>query len=96
MFVRLSDEDLIGRSDLIVLGEWMGQSAVGATALGDSAARLDLGAVGVSDVLKGPAAQTAVLVATPSGDAAPSGRAQGHRRGRRGLGVGGGMPGAPG
>lgn len=95
MFVRLSDADLISRSDLIVLGEWMGQSAVGATALGDSAARLDLGAVAVSDVLKGPAGQTVVFVATPSAEAARTGSDQRHRRGERGLWLLRAMPGAP-
>lgn len=95
MFVRLSDEELISRSDLIVLGEWMGQSAVGASALGDSAARLDLGAVAVSDVLKGPAGQTVVFIATPSAEAARTGSDLHHRRGERGLWLLRAKPGAP-
>jgi hypothetical protein len=95
MFARLSDEQLVSRSDLIVVGEWLGQSAVGAAALGDSAARLDLGAVAIAEVLKGPAAQTIALVATPAADAARSGSDLAYKRGARGLWLLRAKPGAP-
>lgn len=85
MFARLSDEELIIRSELIVMGEWMGQSAVGATALGESAPRLDLGVVAISEVLKGSAVQTVALVATPSAGAARKSSDLPHKRGERGL-----------
>ncbi len=85
MFAHLSDEELISRSELIVVGEWMGQATVGATALGESAPRLDLGVVAISEVLKGPAVQTVALVATPSASAARKSSDLPHKRGERGL-----------
>jgi hypothetical protein len=98
MFARLSDEELISRSELIVVGEWLGQSAVGAAALGERTPRLDLGAIAIAEVLKGPATQTVALVATPAANAANTARSGSdvaHKRGERGLWLLRAKPGAP-
>jgi hypothetical protein len=95
MFARFSDDELISRSELIVVGEWLGQSAVGAAALGESTPRLDLGAIAIAEVLKGPATQTVALVATTAANTARSGSDVAHKRGERGLWLLRAKPGAP-
>jgi hypothetical protein len=85
MFARYSDEELISRSDLIVMGEWMGQAAVGRAALGGSAPFQDLGAVTITEVLKGSTAQTVALVATPSTNGLRTGSDIRHKRGDTGM-----------
>lgn len=82
MFARMSDEELIRRSDLIVIGEWVGQSSV---QVADTSAPLELGAVAIAEVLKGAPAQSLVLVATAAADAPRTGDDITYRRGDRGV-----------
>lgn len=95
MFARLTDEQLIGQSDLIVLGEWAGQSQVGAAALGEPVLKMDLGVIAITEVLKGPVGQVLVLVATPSTSGPRSGSDLSHKRGEHGLWLLRIKPGAP-
>ncbi|WP_180126595.1 hypothetical protein [Rhodoferax sp. BLA1] len=95
MFARFTDEQLVSQSELIVLGEWSGQSAVGATALGETAPILDMGVITIAEVLKGPSAQVLAFVATPSENGPRSGSDMTHKRGERGLWLLRSKPGAP-
>ncbi len=82
MFAQMSDEELVRRSDLVVVGEWIGQSRVQLAAGGGP---LELGAVTITEVLKGVPGQTLALVATVAGDAPRSSSDMAYRRGDRGL-----------
>ena len=95
MFARLTDEQLVYQSELVVLGEWSGQSAVGAAALGETAPIMDMGVITISEVLKGPPGQMLALVATPSASGFRSGSDVLHKRGERGLWLLRVKPGAP-
>lgn len=80
MWAPLSDEELVRSSDLIVVGEWQGQSAFSATGSGD----IEIGVVLVSETLKGKGPGFA-LVALPSSSAPRSSSDLVYRRGDRGL-----------
>lgn len=80
MWAALDDTALLQGSDLIVLGEWQGQTAVAAPDLASG----DIGVIGVSEVLKGKA-QDVVLVALPAAAGPRSSSDPAFRRGERGL-----------
>jgi hypothetical protein len=82
MFASMSDDELIQRSDLIVIGEWVGQSSL---QWSNTTARIELGAVSIGEVLKGPAGLTLALVAAPLSGGPRSGADVIYRRGDRGL-----------
>ncbi|HMV21233.1 MAG TPA: hypothetical protein PKL28_14095 [Rhodocyclaceae bacterium] len=80
MFVQMSDDELIRQSELIVVGEWLGQSPL--TVDGH---RVDLGVVRVSEVLKGPSGTTVVLIPAASVDAPRSSSDLRYKRGDSGI-----------
>lgn len=82
MFAAMGDDELIQRSDLIVIGEWVGQSGL---QWPGTAGRIEIGAISISEVLKGPASAALALVATPAPDGPRTGSDIIHRRGDRGL-----------
>ena len=82
MWVQLSDDELIQRSDLVVLGAWVGQTEVSLSA---AAGSLALGVIAITEVLKGPPAQGIALVVVPSRDAPRSSSDIAYRSGDRGL-----------
>ena len=81
MWLKMSDAELLQRSDLIVLGTWQGPVTAPATA---GAAAHRVGAVSVSEVLKGPAA-TRALVVIAAADAPRSSSELSYRVGEHGL-----------
>ena len=82
MFAKMSDEELIRRSDLIVIGEWVGQSSL---RLANSSESMEVGAISISEVLKGSPGQSLVLVAIRASGAPRSGAEFSYRRGDKGL-----------
>ena len=82
MWAQMSDEELLNRSDLIAMGEWVGQSAVVIPA---NAGRFELGAIAITVVLKGASGQSLALVQTVAADAPRSSSDLVHLRGQRGL-----------
>lgn len=62
MWAPLSDEELLKTSDLVVLGEWAGQTPM--TTAGQPAGR-DLGVILVKEIFRGPTTLTLVLVSAP-------------------------------
>lgn len=80
MWMKMSDAELLQRSDLIVIGTWLGSEPAAA-----GAASLHVAAVAVSEVWKGPAATTRVLVVVPPADAPRSSSDLHYRVGDRGL-----------
>lgn len=58
MFAQMSDEELIRSSDLIVVGEWVGQSSLLVSA---AAKPLEVGALAITKVLKGTPGQSLAL-----------------------------------
>lgn len=82
MFAQMSDDELIRRSDLIIFGEWTGQSPV---RLPGATQALEVGAIRIAEVLKGPKTQTLALVITSMPDAPRSSSDIHYQRGDRGL-----------
>jgi hypothetical protein len=82
MWARMSDEDLMASSELVVLGEWIGQSLL---ILPDGARPVTVGGIAVSETLKGPAGTGLALVAIASAEALRSGDDLSFRRGDSGL-----------
>lgn len=82
MWAQMSDAELVQHSDLVVIGEWVGQSSV---TLPGEAGPLELGGIAVAEVLKGPAGQTLALVVTTRADTPRSSTDLIYRRGDRGL-----------
>lgn len=82
MFAKMSDEELIRRSDLIVIGEWVGQSSL---RLANSSESMEVGAISISEVLKGSPDQSLALVAVRASSAPRSGAEISYRRGDKGL-----------
>lgn len=82
MFAKMSDEELIRRSDLIVIGEWVGQSSL---QIGSDSAPMEIGAIAISEVLKGSPGQTLALLAITPAGAPRSGDAISYRRGDKGM-----------
>lgn len=80
MFAQMSDDDLIRLSELVVVGEWLGQ-----TALIIDGKRLEFGVVRVGEVLKGTADTTVALVLVPAPDAPRSGSDLHFKRGDSGV-----------
>lgn len=82
MFAQMSDEELIRSSDLIVVGEWVGQSSLLVSA---AAKPLEVGALAITKVLKGTPGQSLALVATVAANAPRSGSDLLYWRGDKGL-----------
>lgn len=85
MWAQMSDEELLARSDLVVMGEWVGQSE--ALTLG-GALRVELGAIAIAEVLKGqkgPDGPTVALVRVAPSAALASSSDLIYRRGQHGL-----------
>ena len=80
MWARMSEAELVRTSDLIVVGEWIGQSqAAGVQSAGD------LGVVAVSEVLKGTAGTKLAFVAVRAEGQPVSSSDLSYKRGDRGL-----------
>jgi len=82
MFAKMSDEELIRRSDLIVIGEWVGHASL---RLANSSEPMEVGAISISEVLKGSPDQSLALVAVRASGAPRSGAEINYRRGDKGL-----------
>jgi hypothetical protein len=63
MFARMTEAELFARSDLVVVGLWIGQTDLTLTASGP---RQGIGAIAVAEVLKGPVGTTLALLALPA------------------------------
>lgn len=70
MFVKMTDDELLAGSELVVLGEWQGQAP--ATDGGRPLGR-DVGVVRIERVLKGARAASIVMVVVPGASAPRSG-----------------------
>ena len=82
MWARLSDEELIASSDLIVMGEWLGETQI---ALEGAASTQGVGVIAVSEVIKGKREPGFVLVQRPGAGALRSSSDLSFERGQRGL-----------
>lgn len=81
MWAALSDDELIRSSDLVVVGEWQGQTAFSTAPVAEMA----IGVIAVSEVWKGAGNPAFALVALPSAKAPRSSGDLVFRRGDRGL-----------
>jgi hypothetical protein len=81
MWAGLSDDELIRGSDLVVQGEWQGQTALSMPSVPEIA----VGVIAISEVWKGAGNPTFALVALPSSKAPRSSSNLTFRRGDRGL-----------
>lgn len=81
MFAQIDDDELVRTSELIALGEWVGQSPI--TQGGKTLPR-DIGVIALAEVLKGPPA-TVALVAAPPTHGPRSSADIAYRRGDKGL-----------
>lgn len=82
MFAEMNDAELLQRSTLVVMGDWIGQDSLfvpGATA------PMQVGVVSVSEVLKGAPGQALAFVAVPAPNAPRSGSDIHYRKGDLGL-----------
>ena len=82
MWAPLTDAELTDQSDLIVVGELIGQTQV---RLAPDQPRLAFGILRVDEALKGDRARRMVLLALPSPDAPRSSTDITHRPGEKGL-----------
>ena len=82
MWARLSDEELIASSDLIVMGEWLGETQI---ALEGAASTQGVAVIAVSDVIKGKREPGFVLVQRRGAGALRSSSDLSFERGQRGL-----------
>ena len=81
MWASLSDEELVRTSELIVLGEWQGQTTLSTSGLGT----LNLGVIAVTETLKGLPNTRVVFVALPAASAPRSSSDIHFKQGDRGL-----------
>jgi hypothetical protein len=82
MWAKLTDPELVAKSDLIVRGELIGVTRTQPTA---DSPPLWVGTIRVDSVLKGPPALTVALLALPSPEGPRSSTDLGYREGQRGL-----------
>ncbi|HRP27810.1 MAG TPA: hypothetical protein PLG77_05210 [Burkholderiaceae bacterium] len=82
MWARLSDGELIAGSDLIVMGEWLGETQV---AFEGMTRTQGVGVVAISEVLKGQRGPGFVLVERPGAGALRSSSDPSFERGQKGL-----------
>lgn len=80
MFAPMSDEELIRHSDLVIVGEWLGQ-----TSLAIDSTRLELGVIRIGEVLKGSPGAAVALVPCPAPDAPRSSSDLRFKRGDAGV-----------
>ena len=81
MWAGLSDEELVRSSDLIVVGEWQGQTPFASA----SAQEIEIGVITIQEVLKGVGKPAFALVALPAASLPRSSTDPDYRRGDRGL-----------
>lgn len=81
MWAALSDDELIRTSDLIVVGEWQGQTTFSAPSFPEAA----IGVIAISEVLRGPGNPAFALVILPSDKKPRSSSDPAFHRGDRGL-----------
>ncbi len=82
MWVALTDTELIQQSDIIVIGELIGQTQVMLMACQE---RLSLGVLQVKEVLKGDKAQTLLLLELPSPEVPRASTDISYKKGQKGL-----------
>ncbi len=82
MWAQMSDEELVASSELIVLGEWLGQTQV---ALEGSKSGEGVGVVAVTEVLKGSREPGFALVQRPTTGSLRSSSELNFERGQKGL-----------
>ena len=82
MWAQMSDAELVASSDLIVVGEWLGQTEV---VLQAGATPQAIGVVAVSETLKGTATAGFALVQRPAATAPRSSSDLDFERGQKGL-----------
>lgn len=82
MWAPLSDEDLLKTSDLVVLGEWAGQTSL--TASGQAIGR-DVGVILVKEIYRGLSQLTIALVSVPRTNGPRSSEDITYARGASGL-----------
>lgn len=82
MWVKLTDTELIARSDVIVIGELIGQTRMKRSSDGET---LWLGILEIGEVLKGDPSQTMLLLVLPSPEGPRSSSDIFYRKGQRGL-----------
>ena len=80
MWVKLSDTELVEKSDVIITAELIGQTQVNI-----NQAKLVVGALKVADVLKGKKGQTVILLALPSAEIPRSSTDIFYKDGQKGL-----------
>ena len=93
MWASMSDDELVASSELIVIGEWLGQTAV--TLPGATGAQT-FGVIAVAEVLKGQRETGFVLVQRPAASALRSSSDLNFERGQKGLWLLRAVPGAKG
>lgn len=81
MWAGLGDEELVRSSDLIVMGEWQGQTTLASS----PGAAQEIGVIVISEVHKGAGNPAFALVALPASKAPRSSNDPDYRRGDRGL-----------
>ena len=82
MWARMSDAELIQKSQWIVVGEWVGQAPL---RLGQGGAASDLGVIALTEVLRGPQGPTLAFVAVPGAAQPISSSDLRYRRGDHGV-----------
>lgn len=82
MWAQMSDDELVASSDLIVVGEWLGQTQV---ALDAGQRAQGIGVIAVSETLKGSAATGFALVQQPASATLRSSTDIVFERGQKGL-----------
>lgn len=85
MWASMTDEELVQKSSLIVMGEWVGQTAWVPAGSALNAPRMEIGAIAVQKVLKGEPATTLVLVSAVAPHAPRSSSDLIYKRGDLGL-----------
>ena len=82
MWAQMSDADLVASSDLIVIGEWLGQTQV---ALEAGRGAQGIGVIAVTETLKGSAEPGFALVQRPAAGGLQSSSDIGFERGQQGM-----------
>lgn len=82
MWARMSEAELIQKSQWIVVGEWMGQAPLRS---GQGAATSELGVIVVAEVLRGPQGGLVAFVALPDSGKPVSSSDLRYQRGDRGV-----------
>jgi len=84
LWAHMTDDELLQRSDLVVLGTWAGPTEMGLSSA-PTESRLNVGAVVAYEVFKGSPGQTLALVVVPATDGPRRSTDLVYRPGDRGL-----------